>query len=101
MGSAQGAVERRREWPLQPWPFLWLARLPFSWLVERVCIAWGGGGGAGKVSESPRETVESLDQAGKGRVDWEAEKEPGSGVGSSSPLEHLGPTQLGFPFQST
>lgn len=81
----------------------------FSGLPGSLFLGWwrgcalpgAGGGGAGKVSESPRETVESLDQAGKGRVDWEAEKEPGSGVGSSSPLEHLGPTQLGFPFQST
>lgn len=37
VGHEWGAVESRREWPLQPLPFLWLAWLPFSWLVESGC----------------------------------------------------------------
>lgn len=64
---------------------------------EGVCVqaaSWGLGqpplapGGPGITSESPRETVGTLDQCqeGKGRVDWEAERErePGQGIAAEA-----------------
>lgn len=59
--------------------------------------SWGlghtplGPGGLGNTSESPRETVGTLDQCqeGKGRVDWEAKKAPGKGSAEERPKEAL------------
>lgn len=73
---------------LQPGHFSLACRAPFfsaggEGVHAHVCTgsqvgaqsAPSGAWGTGNVPESPRETVETSDQAGKGRVDWEAEKE--------------------------
>lgn len=56
--------------------------------------AWSapsGPRGSGITSESPRETVGTLDQCqeGKGRVDWEAEREPGQGIAAERQKQTL------------
>lgn len=103
------------------------ARLPFSWLVERVCVhvcVQAAGGGSVSPPLAPGGQAMSLRAPGRQwgpetkqeRAQW-AEKESQTAVGprcgepeggpslppsslSASPPEPLGPAQLGFPPQS-
>lgn len=84
-----------------------LACLAPFFLADRewVCVQAASGGlghtpldpgGLGNHSESPRETLGTLDQCreGKGRVDWEAKKAPGQGSAEERRKEALLPSPL-------